>query len=482
LEDPVPTVSLSGSVPRAATIVDVPVTVEALSTLAADDRRFAEQQGFEAKPGQQVVVPGVEGAPVRILLGLGSAQQVDLDGLRRAAASFARAAARHQAAATTLLDAAGHLDPAAAAEAVVEGLRLASYRYTAYKAVPELRLRRIALVGRGPGLRAAVARANAVADAVVLARDLVNEPGGSLTAEAFVARAREVARSSGLQVTVWDERRLARERMGGVLAVNKGSVHPARHLRLRYRPDGRSRGVVTLVGKGITFDSGGLSIKTAQGMSTMKVDMAGGAAVLAAMSALGAAGVAVEVRGEIPLTDNMTGGDAQRPGDVFTARNGKTVEVLNTDAEGRLILADALSLAAEDAPDAIIDLATLTGACSVALGTDFAGLMGTDDELLGRIEDASARTGELVWRLPLPERYRRQLDSSVADLKNIGGGAYGGAVVAGLFLKEFAGDGPWAHLDLGLSAMADSDDGVTAKGGTGAGVRLLVDLLRHWGA
>lgn len=476
------TVNLAPAVPRSATVVDVPVPERGLGGLAADDRRFAEQQGFEAKVGQTLALPGADGAPVRVLLGTGPAGEVDLDVLRRCAAALARAAGRHQAAATTLLEAADGVDPAAATEAVVEGLRLASYQYTAYKSSPpEVRLRRVAIVGRGNGLRPALARAIAVTDAVKLARDLVNEPGGSLTPVAFAERAAQVAADTGLELKVWDERRIARERLGGVVAVNKGSEQPPRYLRLRYRPKGRPTGVVTLVGKGITFDSGGLSIKTGQGMMSMKSDMAGAAAVLGAMSALGAVGARVEVRGEIPLTDNMTGGDAQRPGDVFRARNGKTVEVLNTDAEGRLVLADALSLAAEEPTDAIIDLATLTGAVSAALGTDYAGLMGTDDELLRRIEAASERTGELVWRLPLPDRYRKQLDSPVADLKNISGGVYGGALIAGLFLREFAGDRPWAHVDLGVSAMSDSDDGLTTPGGTGSGVRLLVDLLRSWG-
>jgi leucyl aminopeptidase len=198
------------------------------------------------------------------------------------------------------------------------------------------------------------------------------------------------------------------------------------------------------------------------------------------MTSLSKVGVGVAVTGYVPLTDNMTGGDAQRPGDVFTARNGKTVEVLNTDAEGRLVLADALSVAAESSPDAIIDIATLTGSASVSLGTGYAALMATDDKLAGRLEAASARTGEKVWRMPLPPEYRSQLDSTVADMKNIGAGPYGGALLAGLFLKEFAGDGPWAHIDLGLSAMAEHERGIQVKGGTGLGVRLLLDTLANW--
>ena len=337
------------------------------------------------------------------------------------------------------------------------------------------------MIGSGRGVRSALSVANAVSDAVLLARDLGNEPGGSLTPEVFVARARKAASGTGVRVSVWDEERIRTERLGGLLAVNQGSESPARFLTLTYSPkDRKPKGKVALVGKGITFDSGGLSLKTATGMMTMKIDMAGGAAVLAAMTALSAAKVGVAVTGYIPLTDNMTGGNAQRPGDVFTARNGKTVEVLNTDAEGRLVLADALSLAAEAEPDAIIDIATLTGSASAALGTGYAALMATDDKLATRLEDASASTGEKLWRLPLPTEYRSQLDSTVADLKNIGSGPYGGALVAGLFLKEFTAKSPWAHIDLGLSALSDSNRGVIVKGGTGFGVRVLIETLRNW--
>ncbi len=215
-------------------------------------------------------------------------------------------------------------------------------------------------------------------------------------------------------------------------------------------------------------------------MMTMKIDMAGGAAVLGAMSALGAMGTTAVVTAYIPLTDNMINGDASRPGDVFTARNGKTVEVLNTDAEGRLVLADALSLAAEKKPDAIIDIATLTGSVTAALGAGYAGLMGTDDHVLGQIQSASAGTGEKVWHLPLPDEYRKKLESVVADLRNIGSTPYAGALTAGLFLSEFVGDVPWAHIDLGMSAMSDQDNGIITKGGTGFGVRLLVETCARW--
>ena len=224
------------------------------------------------------------------------------------------------------------------------------------------------------------------------------------------------------------------------------------------------------------FDSGGLSIKTASGMETMKTDMSGGAAVIAAMSVLEDLGVKTRVLGYVPLVENMPSGTAIRPGDVLKMRNGKTVEVLNTDAEGRLILADALSLAVDEKADAIVDLATLTGACMVALGDKVAGLMGSDEGWVDQVEEAAGRADESVWHLPLPEVYRKSLESEVADVRNIGTGGYGGALTAGLFLKEFTGDVPWAHLDIAGPARASGDDGYTVKGGTGFGVRTLVEL------
>ena len=477
-----PIVSPSASVPRAATAVDQPVAVGELDNLPDPWARHAANQGFEGKLGQTLVLAATGASdPATVLVGLGSRDDVSPNTLRRAAAAYVRAVGKHKRVATTLVGELGPDNQQEAVSAVVEGLRLATYRYQEFKSAGSApTLERVNAVARGRGTKAAFDRANAIVDAVYLARDLANEPGGSLTPVAFATRAREVAKEHDLRITVWDERRIAREKMGGILAVNQGSTHPPRFLSLTYKPKGRATAKVALVGKGITFDSGGLSLKTATGMATMKVDMSGGADVLAAMSALGAAKVSVAVTGLIPLTDNMTGGDAQRPGDVFRARNGKTVEVLNTDAEGRLVLADALSLAAEADYDAIIDIATLTGSASAALGVSYAALMANDDDLAGRLVDASDRTGEKIWRLPLPEEYRPQLDSTIADLKNIGNGPYGGALVAGLFLKEFVGSTPWAHIDLGLSAMTDADKGINVKGATGYGVRLLVDTLAAW--
>ncbi|MGI9597117.1 MAG: leucyl aminopeptidase family protein, partial [Acidimicrobiales bacterium] len=367
-----PTVTLAPSPPRSITAIDVPLTTAEVKKLPAARRRIAKLQGFDAKPGQTLLLAGADG-PAEVLVGLGRASEVTADRIRQAAAAYARVVAKHDHVACTLAAGAASIDAPEAIHAVTEGMRLATYRYTAYKEKSPVKLKRVSLIASGRGLRQAVVAANAVVDAVELARDMVNQPGGSLTPEAFVARAKRATSRKGLRVSVWDEARIEKERLGGLMAVNQGSENPARFLSISYTPKGRRpKASVALVGKGITFDSGGLSLKTATGMMTMKIDMAGGAAVLAAMTTLAALDVSVAVTGYIPLTDNMTGGNAQRPGDVFTARNGKTVEVLNTDAEGRLVLADALALASESKPDAIIDIATLTGSASGALGTGYA--------------------------------------------------------------------------------------------------------------
>ena len=475
-----PSLTLSASLPKSATVHDVPVASDELDALSPELKRAAELQGFEGKVGQTLVLAGGADGPMQVLVGIGAREGVTAGSLRKAAAAFVRSVGKHKVAATTLAEQPGAVDKAEAIRAVCEGVGLASYRFTEYKNGPERPLRRVVVVSKGAGSKAAFDRGVATVGAVSLARDLVNELGGSMTPEAFTAVARTACKDAGVKLTVWDEKRIAKEKLGGVMAVNQGSTHPARFLTIDYKPSTKAKGSVALVGKGITFDSGGLSIKTGAGMMTMKVDMTGGAVVLAVMTLLPILGVKTAVTGYIPLTDNMINGDAFRPGDVFTARNGKTVEVLNTDAEGRLVLADALSIASEKKPDAIIDIATLTGSVSAALGSNIAGLMGTDESVIGRIEAAAVPTDEQVWHLPLPTEYRKQLDSVVADLKNIGSGPYGGALVAGLFLKEFTAGVPWAHIDLGLSAMTDSEDGIKTKGGTAFGVRLIASALENW--
>jgi leucyl aminopeptidase len=477
------TVELARSTPAEADAVARGVTKDDL-TGGDVDWDFLRAQGFEGKQGDVRAVPGGDGRAV-FVVGLGPAAEVDADGLRRAAGALARAAKRRPSLAVDLLTpsaGSGLVDPARGAAAIVEGLLLGGYEYTALKSAPTPAALEHAVVVGAAGKRAAdaVARAQVVAEAVCWARDLVNEPGGSLTPKELAARAEVAGEEAGFEVTVWDERKVKAERLGGLLGVNRGSAQAPRFLELRYEPE-RPRGTVALVGKGITFDSGGLSLKTGEGMIGMKGDMGGGAAVLGTFRALAALGAKVRVLGFVPLTDNMTGPDATRVGDVLTIRNGKTVEVLNTDAEGRLILADALSLATEAAPDAIVDLATLTGACMVALGDRTAGLMGNHRGWIDQVRSAAEAVGEPVWPLPLPAYLRGKLDSDIADLKNITQGRWAGALSAGVFLQEFVGDGiPWAHLDIAGPSDASDVDGEIVKGGTGFGIRTLVELLGTW--
>jgi leucyl aminopeptidase len=363
----------------------------------------------------------------------------------------------------------------AASQAVVEGVALGAYRFAGHRSSPGgSALERVAVVG---GDRAGVRRGQATSEAVASARDWVNEPPRMMTPRRLAEVAADVAAATGLDLDVWDEERMAGERLGGLLGVSSGADEPARLVRLVYDPP-RARVTLALVGKGITFDSGGLSLKTSDGMRTMKGDMGGAAAVLAAMGALPAVGCSTRVVGFLCCAENMPSGTALHVGDVVTPRNGKTVEVLNTDAEGRLVLADGLSLAAEASPDAIVDVATLTGAQRVALGDGVAALFTNRDGLAEQVLAAGRGAGEPVWRLPLWRGYRSQLDSDVADLRNIGQPSRAPAIVAALFLQEFVGDLPWAHLDIAAPSWSDSDEGLLAKGATGWGVRTLIELAR----
>ncbi|CAN5880316.1 hypothetical protein BH24ACT6_BH24ACT6_06710 [soil metagenome] len=326
----------------------------------------------------------------------------------------------------------------------------------------------------------ATSRGHARAQAALLARDLANMPPVSLPARLLAERAAEIAAADpALEIEVFELDDLVRMGCGGIVGVNKGSVEPPRMVKLTYSPR-RPKRHVALVGKGVTYDSGGISLKPSDDShAIMKMDMSGAAAVLATMSALGAMGCRNKVTGYMMCTDNMPSGSALKLGDVLTIRNGKTVEIHNTDAEGRLILADGLSLATEEKPDAIVDIATLTGACMVALGTKIAGVFGNDDALASDLCAAGDRVGEPLWQMPLArEHYRPLLDSNVADMKNVGI-RYGGAITAAIFLSEFVEDIPWAHLDIAGPMNSDRDDGIWSKGATAYGTRVLIDLLTN---
>ena len=337
----------------------------------------------------------------------------------------------------------------------------------------------LVLLATGSHAAGAARRAEVLAAAIALVRDLVNTAPSDLVPAIFAARAEQIAAGAGMTVTVLDEQALADGGYGGILGVGQGSVHPPRLVRIEYAPPGASK-VLVLAGKGITFDSGGLSLKPPKAMEAMKADMGGAAAVLGAMQAIAALGLAVKVIGYLPLAENMPSGTAQRPSDVLTIYGGTTVEVLNTDAEGRLVLADALARSASDSPDLLIDVATLTGAQVVALGTRVAGVMANDDALRDAVVDAAGRAGEAMWPMPLPEELRKGLDSAVADLANVAPDRNGGMLVAGLFLREFVPVGVrWAHLDIAGPAFNNGPaHGYTPKGGTGAATRTLVQIAQ----
>ena len=441
---------------------------ETLGTLGATGK---------AEEVTKIASSGRLNAPLIAAVGIGASANgsgsFDGEALRRAAGAAVRALSAGKPGQVALgLPA----RDAAETEAVALGALLGGYvfgRYTGKQAETEL-----ILLGDGnEGAAAATARAQVLAEAMTLARDLVNTGPSDLFPASFAAEAERVAGASGLDIEVLDERALAAGGYGGITGVGQGSVHPPRLVRVAYaHPDATK--TVVLAGKGITFDSGGLSLKPPKSMETMKSDMSGAAAVLAAVAAIAKLGPAVNVVGYLPLAENMPGGTAQRPSDVITIYDGRTVEVLNTDAEGRLVLADALARSGADSPDLLIDVATLTGAQLVALGPRIMGVMANDDNVRDGVVDAARRAGEPAWPMPLPEELRKGLDSSVADIANVTPDRNGGMLVGGLFLREFVPDGVrWAHLDIAGPAFHEGEPyGYTPKGGTGAAVRCLVQI------
>lgn len=325
-----------------------------------------------------------------------------------------------------------------------------------------------------------VAAGQVFGESVNLTRRLVNEPASEIYPESFAARAEEVAKDAGLEIEVWDENQLKEERCGSLLGVARGSAKPPRLVMLQHNGGPPDAPRLALVGKGVTFDSGGLSLKPSDGMKDMKCDMAGAATVLGAMNAIGKLKLPVNVIGLMGLVENMISGDSYKLGDVLTARNGKTIEVLNTDAEGRLVLADVLDVAVCRGATKIIDLATLTGACVVALGLDVAGLMTNDQVWCDVIAEAADRCGEQAWQLPMFPEYGEQIKSEVADIKNIGQGRWGGAITAGKFLEEFVASKPWVHIDIAGPSFLESSKAWLDAGGSGAFVRSLVEVARMW--
>ncbi len=476
-------VDLVKTTPKAVDVVGVPVAVTgAVSRALGLTRAALAAHGFEGKPGQTLVLPAATG-PTYVAVGIGDPAVLSVKGLRDAAAALVRAAGRRSTIATSLADLEG-VEAKSAAQAVVEGALLASYRYLGLKtdtsgASTLTSLSLIVSDKRSAGARLGIERGTVTAAAAALARDLANMPPAYLTARMLADKAVAVANESGLDVEVFNRDQLLAMGCGGMIGVNQGSIEPPRMVRLSYTPKNPT-GHLVLVGKGVTYDSGGISLKPSDAShAKMKMDMSGAAAVLATMGALKALKVKATVTGYLMCTDNLPSGSAFKLGDVLTFRNGKTAEIHNTDAEGRLVLADGLSLGVESKPDAIIDIATLTGACVAALGVKIAGVLGNDQPFVEQVKEASQRADENVWQLPLAKEYRKLIDSNVADMKNVGG-PYGGAITAALFLSEFVGDTPWAHLDIAGPMDVDSDDGWLSKGATGFGTRLLIELASNF--
>lgn len=465
-------------------VVADPTAAAVEEALGADLAELCDLAGMDGSRGARMLVPGGAGLAARlvVVVGLGDVEDVDADAIRTASGVAAHAASRRTGLATTLhgVDIG---DPVRAAAAVVEGVELAHDTYRADKTDEDhRRLEQVTLVGGeaavvDPGLD----RGRISADATLLARTLGNTPSADKRPPALADQVVELLADLPVEVEVWGDERLREEGFGGHLAVSAGSSVEARFVRLTYQPDDADHHVA-LVGKGVTFDSGGLSLKSPQAMEWMKVDMAGAAAVVAAVRAAARAHLPVRVTGMLCLAENMPSGNATRPGDVITMSNGTTVEVLNTDAEGRLVMADALGWADHLEPpvDHLVDIATLTGAAITALGPRITAAFGTDDDLVDQLLAAAERADEPMWRLPLGEDvYAQQLHSDVADLRNVGGSG-AGAVRAALFLREFVPDGmAWAHLDIAGPSYNDDapHSGYVPKRATGIPVRTLVEWL-----
>ena len=460
-------VDLAGATLVAAVMEDLEPAPGSEEALGSVDPALLETAGFEGKTGQSVTVPHPE-AVALLLVGLG--EETSFESVRTASGNAVRKV--NTARAVSLLAA---IPVEGSPRAVVEGSLLGGYQFRAYKTENEgLDAEVVEIIGSGED---EIAEAAVLAEATNLARDWVNTPAKDQSPAALAEVISTPATEVGISVEIWEERRITDEKLGGLLGVAAGSDRPPRVVILRYEPS-ESGGHLGLVGKGVTFDSGGLSIKPAKAMEDMKTDMSGGAVVASATIAVAKLGLPIAVTSVIPITDNAVGGDATRPGDVLRPVDGPTIEVLNTDAEGRLILADGLGVVQRYEPDLIVDVATLTGAAVVALGGKMAAVFGSDSNVAGLVLNAASRAGEHFWELPLFEPYRKELESDVADIKNITGSRYGGAITAALFLSHYAGDGPWAHLDIAGPARSNETAGEQVKGASGVGVRTLVEIVR----
>ena len=435
---------------------------------------------FEGRSDESLTV--LAGEPRKItLIGLGKADALTLRGVRAAVTAAGRLAKKHRDAKIALLFpyTLPRMDDDATALALADALAQSDYKYDPYITVKKEQKRipiHGTLIAPKADAKKLTAQAQAMAAAVETVRDLGNTPSNILTPAELASRAEEVCKRAGVKCTVYGKREIARMKMGGLLAVNRGSVEEPRFVVMEYSPR-KAKKHVALVGKGITFDSGGISIKPAEKMEEMKFDMCGAAAVVGIMEAAARLELPVKLTGIFAATENLPSGSAYKPGEIITMMNGKTVEIVNTDAEGRMILGDALHYACELEPDHVIDFATLTGACVVALGSEASGLFSTDDELAQKLIESGERVGERHWRLPAWDEYKDLIRSEWADMKN-SGGRWGGAITAAVFLKEFVTCPSWAHLDIAGTAYAESETAREARGATGAGVRSTIEFLK----
>jgi leucyl aminopeptidase len=426
-----------------------------------------------------------------VLIGLGNPDQLTLEGLRQASGSAGQYT-RSVGASTIATSIDGieraHFSPSDAAQAVVEGMILALYRFDKFKTEENSRqdIAGVRLVSstrdQVKAMQQGAEIGRILGESANLARSLVNHPANEMTPTMLAEQARQMAKECHLKCDILERKDLEKLGMGLFLGVAQGSEQPPKFIILEHRGGKKSQGNIVFVGKGITFDSGGISIKSAEGMERMKYDMSGGAAVIGALRAAALLKVPQNIIGLIPATENLLSGKATKPGDVHRAMNGKTAEVINTDAEGRLILGDALAYAARYKPMACIDLATLTGACVIALGHEAIGMMGNTqgEALMDRLRQAGISTGERVWQLPLWDEYLEHVKSDVADVKNVGMGRAAGAIAGAAFLVNFVDGYPWVHLDIAGTAWADREQPYKPKGGTGVGVRLLTQMLLDW--
>ncbi len=446
---------------------------------------------FTGKLNETVIVPTDKKiVPKRVLLvGLGKSTDFSLDRVRQAAGTATGVIREKRFKNPSILLYGMEIKGISMEDvtrSVVEGILLSLYNFTMYKTLKKeektaitnysIVVQRKEILGR---VKSVTNRAQTVAEAVCFTRDIVNMAGSDATPTFLANKAKEIAKKPGVKCKILSSHEMKKLGMNGILNVSRGSSQPPKFIILEYNSKKKSNDTIVLIGKGVTFDSGGISLKPGANMDLMKADMSGAGAVLGAFKAFSSLKPSAHLVGLVPCTENMPGGSALKPGDIIKCMSGKTVEVLNTDAEGRLLLADALSYAKKYKPDAVIDIATLTGACVAALGTFASGMLGNNDELKNRVKQAGEECHERVWELPLWDEYQALIKSTIADIKNTGG-KYAGTITAACFLKEFVGEFPWVHLDIAGTFLAEKNTPYIRKGASGVGVRLLTHLIQDW--